>query len=147
MVEGCDLIDIMDEEQVEENIAKTCTGENAERGVKNTTIPEETEPADVPEEEVTKETPKGNTTVLDLVGLVALGGVGGVMFFKKSKKKKPVSRGIDPDADYDEDEDDYLASLPGDEDEDIDIDETDVDDSDDYDSAEDESDDGDSKDE
>ena len=146
MVDESDLLALMDDEQVEEYISKTGTGDKEETVVTDPTIPEETEPTDVPEEPQ-KEKPKGNTAVLGLVGLVALSGAGGVMFFKKSKKKKPVSSGIDPDADYDEDEDDYLASLPSDEDEDIDIDETDVDDPEKYDSTEDESDDEDSKDE
>lgn len=140
MVDESDLLALMDDEQVEEYISKTGTGDKEEPVVTEPTVPEEIEPTDVPEEPQ-KEKPKGNTAVLGLVGLVALGGTGGVMFFKKSKKKKIVSSGIDPDVDYDEDEDDYLASLPNDED--IDIDEEDVDDN----LTEDESDDEESKDE
>ena len=47
----------------------------------------------------------------------------------KAKNKKPAKNsGVDPDADYNEDEEDYLGSIPEDEDDDIEIPEIDGDD-------------------
>ena len=44
------------------------------------------------------------------------------MFLKKTKGKKPVNNGVDPDLDYCEDDDDYLGSFPVDSEEDIEVD-------------------------
>ena len=56
--------------------------------------------------------------------------MGGYFYITKAKKKKPANSGIDPDADYNEDEEDYLDSIPED-DADDDIEITDLDDEDD----------------
>ncbi len=64
-----------------------------------------------PEEEPEKKNP---ASVLALVLLLGIGGAGGYMYLTRSKSKKTEEIIDDPDADYNEDEDDYLSSLPDD---------------------------------
>ena len=54
-----------------------------------------------------------------IVLLVIGGAAGGYFFLTKSRNKKPVNNGFDPDADYNEDEENYLDSIPDDEDDQI----------------------------
>ena len=48
--------------------------------------------------------------------LVIGGAAGGYFFLTKAKNKKPVNNGFVPDADYNEDEENSLDSIPDDED-------------------------------
>ena len=57
---------------------------------------------------------KNPASVLALVLLLGIGGAGGYMYLTRSKSKKTEEVIDDPDADYNEDEDDYLSSLPDD---------------------------------
>ena len=63
-----------------------------------------------------------------IVLLVIGGAAGGYFYITKAKNKKPTKNsGVDPDADYNEDDEDYLGTIPTDEEEDIDIPEIDDD--------------------
>ncbi|MBQ7616226.1 MAG: DUF4366 domain-containing protein [Butyrivibrio sp.] len=118
MVDESDLLALMDEEEVNKYISSTSKEEPTEVKEEPT---EEPEPV---KEEPTEPEPekKGNPTgVMALVLLVAIGGAGGYIYLTKVKTKKPAVTTVDPDADYNEDEDDYLASLPDDQDEDFEI--------------------------
>jgi len=125
MVDESDLLALMDEEEVDKYLAATGKDETTE------TVTEEPEEEPEPEtEEPTEPEPekKNNPTgVMALILLLAIGGAGGYIYFTKIKTKKPAVTMVDPDADYNEDEDDYLNSLPDDLDEDFEI----ADDSDD----------------
>lgn len=119
MVDEADLLSLMDEEEAQKYMDPTTETE--------VTVPEATPTPDVTDElteepgteEPTVEEPaKSNTGALLLVVIVAIGGVGGFIFFKKNKEKETKNIGPDPDFDYNEDEDDYLAGLAED-DEDI----------------------------
>ncbi len=125
MVDESDLLALMDEEEVDKYLAATGKDETTE------TVTEEPEEETEPEtEEPTEPEPekKNNPTgVMALILLLAIGGAGGYIYFTKIKTKKPAVTMVDPDADYNEDEEDYLNSLPDDLDEDFEI----ADDSDD----------------
>ena len=63
------------------------------------------------EEPAGEPTESNKTGLLLLVVLVVLGGAGGFFFLKKNKAKSTQNVGPDPDFDYNEDEEDYLAGL------------------------------------
>lgn len=111
MVDESDLLALMDDEQVEEYMNKTGVGDKETETVTTEEVTEE-EPEDT---EVTDEKPaqKNNKGMLVIVLLVLGGGAGGYFYFTKVKNKKPAkSSGVDPDADYNEDDEDYLGSIP-----------------------------------
>lgn len=123
MVDESDLLALMDEEQVEEYMAKTGTDEKEEtteiaQPVKEASA-EETEKEEV---KPVEDKPKKNNNSGLIIGLLVLilGGGAGFMYVKNTKSKKNTSTGIDPDMDYDEEDEDYLSTLPKDE-EDIDV--------------------------
>lgn len=127
MVDEADLLSLMDEEE-------------AQKYMDTTTEPETTEPEVTPEQETTSESAEESSTeeaketdkdsnktgILMLVMLAAIGGVGGFFFLKKNKEKDTQNMGSDPDFDYNEDDEDYLAGLD-DEEEDSESEEDDVD--------------------
>lgn len=117
LVDEVDLLSLMDEEEAQQYIDSTTESEITEPEV--TPTPEITpEPTEAPSDDESAEEPtEGNKTgLLLLVVLVVLGGVGGFFFLKKNKAKDTQSMGPDPDFDYNEDEDDYLAGLEEDDD-------------------------------
>ena len=118
MVDESDLLALMDEEEVDKYIASTGKDETTEIVIEEQT--EEPEPET--EEPTESETEKKNnpTGVMALILLLAIGGAGGYIYFTKIKTKKPAVTMVDPDADYNEDEDEYLARLPDDLDEEFD---------------------------
>lgn len=124
MVDESDLLALMDDEQVEEYMNKTGVGEN---GDQTTVVEDVTEDeTEEPEVEAPKPEKKNNSGMIVIVLLVIGGAAGGYFYITKAKNKKPAKNsGVDPDADYNEDEDDYLSSIPEDEDEDIEIPEID----------------------
>ena len=124
MVDESDLLALMDDEQVEEYMNKTGVGEN---GDQTTVVEDVTEDeTEEPEVEDPKPEKKNNSGMFVIVLLVISGAAGGYFYITKAKNKKPAKNsGVDPDADYNEDEDDYLSSIPEDEDEDIEIPEID----------------------
>lgn len=117
LVDEADLLSLMDEEEAQQYIDSTTEPEVTEPDVTEpeaTPTPEVTpEPTEEPgtEEPTTEEPAKSNTGALLLVVLVAIGGVGGFFFLKKNKAKDMKNAGPDPDFDYNEDEEDYLAGL------------------------------------
>lgn len=110
MVDEEDLLSLMDEEEAQKYV-------EPEEVVAPEPTPEPTEEP-VEEEPVKEEPAKSNAGALLLVLLVAAGGVGGFFYFKKNKEKEAKNTLPDPDFDYNEDEEDYLAGL-AEEDEDI----------------------------
>ena len=100
MVDERDLLSLMDDEEKEELLAEVEVVEEPE------VVPDETEEPEV-------ETPKAkfNTNYLILIPIAVIGIALIIFKFKKSKTKpkKPV---VDPDAGYDEDEDNILNELP-----------------------------------
>ncbi len=118
LVDEADLLALMDEDEAESYLKGHEEAEQQEAVEKPVEKPEE------PEEEEKKETPKkkSNTGVLGIVVLVMLGGVGGYVYYTKTKgSKKPKNEYVDPDADYDESTDAYLESLPEDPENDVDF--------------------------
>ena len=117
MVDESDLLALMDDEEVEKYISASGNA------VEETTEPVvEEEPVEEIEEEPEEPEKKTNPTgAMALILLLAIGGAGGYIYFTKIKTKKPAVTIEDPDADYNEDEDDYLASLPDDLDTDFEI--------------------------
>ena len=104
MVDEADLLALMDDEAVEQYMAAKEAGEEQ-------TEPTVTEPTETPEETETPTEPeepkkKSNAGVLGIVLILALGGAGAYVYFTKFKgKKTPQNDYVDPDADYDENED------------------------------------------
>ena len=49
-----------------------------------------------------------------LILTVTIGGITGYLYLKKVKKKDSKKSGPDPDADYTDEEEDYLSELPED---------------------------------
>ena len=126
MVDESDLLALMDDEQVEEYMNKTGVGEKDGQA----TVVEDVTETEVeePEVEVEKPVKKSNSGMIVIVLLVIGGAAGGYFYITKSKNKKSTKNsGVDPDADYNEDEEDYLGSIPEDEDDDIEIPEIDDD--------------------
>lgn len=117
LVDEADLLSLMDEEEAKQYIDSTPEPEITEPEV--TPTPEITpEPTETPSEEqpADEDTESNKTGLLLLAVLVVLGGAGGFFFLKKNKAKDTQSMGPDPDFDYNEDEDDYLAGLEEDDD-------------------------------
>ena len=116
LVDEADLLALMDDEDVESYMAaKGETEQPAETVVeKPAEETEEAEDSDADE----KPQRKSNSGLLVVVLLIALGGGGAYVYFTKIKgAKKPQNEYTDPDADYNEDEDNLLDSIPDDVDE------------------------------
>jgi len=115
MVDEADLLALMDDEEVEAYmVAKGATEEPAETVVDEPA--EEPEDTEGPAEE--KPQKKGNKGVLVVVLFIGLGGAGAYVYFTKIKgAKKPQNEYADPDADYNEDEENLLDNIPDDVDE------------------------------
>ena len=114
MVDESDLLALMDDEQVEEYMNKTGVGEKeGQTTVVENVTEEETEE---PEVEIEKLEKKSNSGMFVIVLLVIGGAAGGYFYITKSKNKKPAKSDVDPDMDYNEDEENYLDSIPDDED-------------------------------
>ena len=113
LVDERDLLSLMEEEEVNEYLG---TGDVT---AEETAEPEEPVTEEKVEEPVEEE-PKNefNTSILIIFPIAGVAIIGGYIFMKKKKNqsKRPA---VDPDADYTEDEDDYLADILEDEDESI----------------------------
>ena len=112
MVDEADLLALMDDEEVEAYMAAKGATEEPEETVVD-------EPAEEPEdpEEPAEEKPqkKGNKGILVVVLFIGLGGAGAYVYFTKIKgAKKPQNEYTDPDADYNEDEENLLDNIPED---------------------------------
>ena len=97
MVDEADLLALMDEDAVNEYIAAKDA--------------KDTEPVVTETPEQTEEPKKSSSGVLVIVLILVLGGVGGYLYFTKFKGKKTQKETVDPDADYTEEDDDYLDNL------------------------------------
>lgn len=107
MVDEADLLSLMDEEDVDQYLASKGIDEPAEVVTPAPTEePEEPEPVEEPEPEK-----KGSSGALVVVLILVLAGAGGYFYITKIKGKKNQSVAEDPDADYIEEDDDYLSSL------------------------------------
>ena len=111
IVDELDLLSLMDEEEAQAYIDEHATKEE---------IPVIEEPIqeiiEEPELEVPKE--KSNLGPIVILALVSIAGVGGFLAYKvKGKKKKELDKQIDPDADYLEEEDEYIVDIPEEEEE------------------------------
>ena len=107
MVDEADLLALMDEDAVNDYIAQKEAKETEPTVTEEPAPTEDSEPIEEPEEPVKKK----NSGALVIVLILALGGAGGYVYFTKFKGKKRPADTVDPDADYDEDEEDYLAGL------------------------------------
>ena len=103
---------------------KTGVGDKDNQPVVEEPVEEEPVEVEEPEEKPVK---KKNSGVFVIVLLVIGGAAGAYLYITNSKAKKPANTGVDPDADYNEDEEDYLSSIPED-DEDYEIPDIDEDD-------------------
>lgn len=119
LVDEADLLKLMDDEEAKQYQENHETEESTE-----VVTEPETEPEPVVEDpEPNKPLKKNNTTlIMALILLSAIGCTGGYIYFAKVKKRKSQINSIDPDADYNEDESEYLSSLPDDKDEDLNFD-------------------------
>ena len=116
MVDEADLLALMDEDAVNDYIAQKEAKETEPTVTEEPAPTEEPEPAEETEEAVKKK----NSGALVIVLILALGGAGGYFYFTKVKNKKPTATTVeDPDADYNEEEDDYLLDGLADEVDDI----------------------------
>lgn len=111
MVDESDLLSLMDDEEAKEFADAMDTGneETKENGIEEPKQEkeelEETESAD-PEK---KNSSKTGLLVLLLLGTI--GGIGGFLYLKTGKGKPSKTAKEDPDADYVDEEEDYLADL------------------------------------
>lgn len=107
MVDERDLLTLMDDEEVEEYMASIAPKEEE---VKEEPVPEPVPVEPEPEKKTVDFT--GLLYALPIMGIAAIVGY----FVLKNKKKQPKDE-PDPDADYIDEEDDYLSSLSEDEEE------------------------------
>ena len=112
MVDETDLLALMDDEEVEAYMAaKEETEETAGTVVDEPA--EESEDTEEPAEE--KPEKKNNKGILVAVLFLGIGGAGAYVYFTKIKgAKKPQNEYTDPDADYNEDEENLLDNIPED---------------------------------
>ena len=117
LVDERDLLSLMDEEEVNEYLG---TGAVTEE---KTAEPEEAVTEEKVEEPVEEDAKKQfNTSSLIIFPIAGIAIIGGYIFMKK-KKNQPKRPAVDPDVDYADDEDDYLADILEDEDEPIEVEE------------------------
>ena len=111
MVDELDLLKLMDEEEAKEYTESTA-GE--EVPIPTATISGQTEgKSEAGETEKSESSTQKNssTGILVVVLLVTVVGIGGYIFLKGSKKKNQKKAGRDPDVDYIDEEEDFLADL------------------------------------
>ena len=104
LVDERDLLFLMEEEEVNEYL-----------GTEEVTEKEQIKPEEPVVEEVeepVEEAPKKefNTSILIIFPLASLAIIGAYIYMKK-KKNQPKRPAVDPDADYTDDEDDFLSEL------------------------------------
>ncbi len=114
MVDEADLLSLMEDEEAQQYMdVVTESKEPVEEESKGIEL--QPEVSEKPVVEIPEEKQDGNKNSLILVVLAAVGGIGGFFFLKKNKGQKSKDMGPDPDFDYNEDEDDYLAGIVEDE--------------------------------
>ena len=118
MVDEADLLALMDDEEVEAYMAAKGATEEPAETVVDKPVEEPEEPEEPAEEKTEK---KNNKGILVVVLFLGIGGAGAYVYFTKIKgAKKPQNDYTDPDADYNEDEENLLDNIPDDVDEIID---------------------------
>lgn len=110
MVDESDLLSLMDDEEAQAYVDSIAASGDAKEATTEEAV-EETSEESAEVETVATEKKTNYTGIMALVLLVTVGGIGGYIYMKSSKNKKPKSAGSDPDADYRDDEEDYLAGL------------------------------------
>lgn len=118
LVDEADLLSLMDEEEAQQYIDSSTQEVTVPKATPTPDVIEEPTEEPSTEEPTAEEPAKSNTGALLLLVLVVVGGAGGYFFLKKNKAKETKNTLPDPDFDYNEDEEDYLAGLAED-DEDI----------------------------
>ncbi|MDD3415468.1 MAG: DUF4366 domain-containing protein [Lachnospiraceae bacterium] len=113
MVDESDLLSLMDDEEAQAYIDSIAT---TEEPIVEATEESAEEAAEVVEVETEEKGGSNMTGILVLVLVATVGGIGGYIYLKGSKKKDKKQVGPDPDADYKDDEEDYLAGLSEDDD-------------------------------
>lgn len=113
LVDESDLLSLMDDEEVDKYIAVTKPEEEPVE-------PEVVEPEPTPEPEPVEPEPekKNNAPLMGILLLGTVAAIGAFIWFRKSKDVKKPANDYDPDADYEEGEENYIDSLPDDIDED-----------------------------
>lgn len=112
MVDEADLLALMDDEEVEAYMAAKGATEEPAETVVDKPVEEPEDPEEPAEEKPEK---KGNKGILVVVLFLGIGGAGAYMYFTKIKgAKKPQNDYTDPDADYNEDEENLLDNIPED---------------------------------
>ena len=107
-VDEADLLALMDEDAVNEYIA--AKGAKEDPAVTEEPEPTKESEAEDPAEEKAEKKSSGGALVL--VVIIGLGGAGAYIYFTKVKNKKPKQESrVDPDADYNEDEENYIEGL------------------------------------
>jgi len=111
MVDESDLLSLMDDEEAQAYVDSIAASGDAEEATTEETVEETTEESSEVVEEGTEKKKTNYTGIMAIILLVTVGGIGGYIYMKSSKNKKPKSAGPDPDADYLDEEEDYLAGL------------------------------------
>ena len=110
MVDEADLLALMDDEEVEKYM--NSQGLSAPATEPEPVIDEPVKDEPVVVEPEPKKESKNVTGIMAVILVLALGGIGGYVYFKSGKTKKKATVAPDPDADYLEgDDEDYLDSL------------------------------------
>ncbi len=110
LVDEADLLSLMDDEEVDKYIAVTKPDEETTETPAAEPTPEP-EPVDPEPEEPEKESHAG---IIAFLLLGAVTSIGAFIYLRKTKDTKKNTSDFDPDADYDESEENYLDSLPDD---------------------------------
>lgn len=111
MVDESDLLSLMEDEEAQKYVESIAATDEEPIEVEKEVI-EETTAVAKPEE--TPEKSSSKTGIMVLILAVTIGGIAGYLYLKKSKKKGGKKSGPDPDADYMDEEEDFLSELPED---------------------------------
>ena len=109
MVDESDLLSLMEDEEAQKYVESISTKDEEPTEVEEV-VPEENAEVDNPEKTPNKSSSK--TGIMVLILAVTIGGIAGYLYLKKGKKKDAKKSGPDPDADYTDEEEDFLSELP-----------------------------------
>ncbi len=111
LVDESDLLSLMDDEEAQAYIESITASQEAEEP--QVEEPTTEEPTEEPEVQTPIEEPKKTNVngIMAIVLVLAVGGIAGFLYFKSKKGKPSKSSGVDPDADYSEDEIDEMIDT------------------------------------